>query len=662
MRQMIFLFLLAAAALAGETTAPPTTWGNTSVGAACFPVPDGVETLTVPNASFEDAKAGRVAGWTASGFKPVEGKAPAGERFIEAAAGGGFSLVLDTQPAKGGHAHLLSLWLRSASAYSATIYAMDAPSRFGRHQSRAVPSTEGQWRRVGFYFRVPAGATMIRLMIRAGKDAKHGAIAVDDVRLRTATAKEMAMAYDGWRAQWPQRDLAPRPYDGRYLALTLRKLEQGLSPQRPFLIWAIGSSYTNMLGMGEIPIEIIKRRFPNAPPIVYKKHVGASVPFRYLRGWASHIVVPEQPDLVLIYTIGQPHELGNLLAELRRGCTADIIVPTIHWRIRDIPKWGKSEDAADQDVSAIRDVCAKHGVELVENRREWADFLNAQGLKVEIDAEKNLLKDAVHQSEYGKLIINENIARHFARPRHVAYNPDERERRLGVVRCQSIRDGEEVKFSKEWTLDGNALVTSAKGATVTVRFVGRRIDVIGARSAAGGTAKVLVDGTPADEVDAFFMDFINVGPKNVRPERGLVTDRSPHGVFLGKSVVPQTWTITMLDDAGNYELAGSVTGPDGRGNNVDPFTSTSGQILVPPELWRLNRDRAGKAVNKKGDLFTWKVWRTGLGAIDFKGKPGERFRQPLIQSLPNAEHELQLIATGGELRVEAFDVFEPPEK
>ena len=63
------------------------------------------------------------------------------------------------------------------------------------------------------------------------------------------------------------------------MALTVRKLQNGISPERPFLVWAIGSSYTNMLGMGEIPIEIIRRRFPDAPRIVYKKHVGASVTF-----------------------------------------------------------------------------------------------------------------------------------------------------------------------------------------------------------------------------------------------------------------------------------------------------------------------------------------------------------------------------------------------
>jgi len=42
-----------------------------------------------------------------------------------------------------------------------------------------------------------------------------------------------------------------RPGDGQHLALTLAKLENGFDPPRPFLIWALGSSYCNMLGNGE---------------------------------------------------------------------------------------------------------------------------------------------------------------------------------------------------------------------------------------------------------------------------------------------------------------------------------------------------------------------------------------------------------------------------
>jgi hypothetical protein len=652
--------ILAAAVSAAAT---PEKMGWTAVGSTRFPVPEGTQTLAVPNGSFEEVTRGRPAPWHVGGFQVVADGAPEGERFLRAPAKAPCSLVITDLPMLGGKPHLLSLWLRSDTAFRAGILAQDAPSRFGRWTWRQAPSTAGEWRRVGFYVRIRAGTTRARFMLRVPKGQKHGPIAVDDVRLRTATEAEMAKAYAGWRAQYPTRDLAPRPTDGANLALTVRKLERGLSPDRPFLIWAIGSSYTNMLGMGEVIIETIQQRFPNAPDIVYKKHVGASVPFKYLRGWARHIVIPEHPDLVLIYTIGKPEELGKCLAELRRGCTADIIVPSIHWRMRDAKLWGKSEDALDQDVSALREVCAQYGVEFVESRREWAEHMRKHNLAIEVDAEHGLLKDAVHQSDYGALIINENIARHMARPRQFSYDPDDRERSIPIHTDPLPKA---VSLDGDWRLEPKECRVGTAGARLTVRFTGRRIDLIGRKQPDGGTRRVWIrvriDGQPADHVPAFFMSFIKPGKNNTRPKRGLVTDRAPHGVALGTNVVPQDWTITMTDNQGNYQLVGSRTGPDGTGNCTEPFTSPSGQITIPPELWRYAKDRQGNFVNKKGDTFSWRVYPTTGDVIHVKGKTGERFRLPLAQNLPNAEHTLQLTVENGAAAVERFDVFEPPLK
>ena len=69
-----------------------------------------------------------------------------------------------------------------------------------------------------------------------------------------------------------------QPSDGQHLALTLHKLQHGIQPPRPFVIWALGSSYCNMLGNGEAWKTEIPKRFPQAPPIEYRKMVGNSCP------------------------------------------------------------------------------------------------------------------------------------------------------------------------------------------------------------------------------------------------------------------------------------------------------------------------------------------------------------------------------------------------
>jgi hypothetical protein len=414
--------------------------------------------------------------------------------------------------------------------------------------------------------------------------------------------------------------------DGQHLALTMRKLEQGMD--RPFVIWALGSSYCNMLGNGEFWLQEIPKRFPKAPPIEYRKMVGNSCPWQYLTGWARHLVVPDQPDLVLIYTIGNPADLEKLIVELRSQTTADIIVPSIHWRERDADLWGKSENAADQDVAAVRELCRKYDVEFVESRKAWAEYLEANQLPI-----TSLLKDAVHQSEYGAQIINMNILAHLRSPAEFSYECESRERLVQPTRAD----------------DGS----------LQVNFTGTRIDVHGTKSSQGVTYAVLIDGKPVAETEAYLVSYILPGEKNSKKRFGtsptVPRDTAPHGIHLGEAIVPQSWTIVMTSDEGDFELTGSHTGRDGSGNAFKAFTSTSGQIIIEPELWR----RAER--NRIGDRFTFDVNRSVVAEVSFKGTDGEGFTVRLAQALKNDTHTLRLVPlSAGGSTVQSFEVFQPP--
>ncbi|MDF1824994.1 MAG: SGNH/GDSL hydrolase family protein [Verrucomicrobiales bacterium] len=417
------------------------------------------------------------------------------------------------------------------------------------------------------------------------------------------------------------------PKAGQHLALTMHKLKNGLEPDRPFLIWAIGSSYTNMLGSGEFWQEEIPKRFPNAPEIRYEKMVGNSCPWQYLRGWARHLLVPDQPDLVITYTLGKPEDLEKLIVEIQSQTTADIIVPSIHWRLRGQEMWGKSENSPDQDVEAVRAVCRKYGVEFVESRRDWATYLRENDLPIEA-----LLKDAVHQSDYGAWIVNSNIAAHFQPDSPFSYEPSSRERKI------QPQVGDEGGY--------------------TVRFTGNRIDLIGQQSPEGGRFEVFIDGRPAREIDAFLMSYVLPDPRNAKVGKGSnPRDQSPHGVTLRDEVIPQTWRIEMTSDRGDYRIEGSVTGPDGQGNAFEPFTSDSGQIEISPYLWR----RAER--NRAGDFFTFEVRRSVSDEVNFQGEDGESFVVRLAEVLPNTEHTLELRPVdGGSAQVDFFQVFEPALK
>jgi hypothetical protein len=130
-------------------------------------------------------------------------------------------------------------------------------------------------------------------------------------------------------------------------------------------------------------------------------------------------------------------------------------------------------------------------------------------------------------------------------------------------------------------------------------------------------------------------------------------------------VIPQSWTITMTSDTGDYRLEGAVTGPDGEGNVAEPFVSHSGQIAIDPKLWRHARTerRDGSVVygNGAGDAFTFDVYRCAVDTLDFHAEQSRLLCEPLVQGLANGPHTVEIVSNGdGEVSVEAFYVFQPP--
>jgi hypothetical protein len=112
----------------------------------------------------------------------------------------------------------------------------------------------------------------------------------------------------------------------------------------------------------------------------------------------------------------------------------------------------------------------------------------------------------------------------------------------------------------------------------------------------------------------------------------------------------------MTSDSGDCELTGSITGPDGRGNAFQPFTSASGQIHIEPDLWR----RAER--NRTGDRFTFEIKPAVVDEVTFNGTAPAPFVVRLAQMLPNTEHTLRLIPSRpGTADIKTLRAFQPPE-
>jgi hypothetical protein len=472
------------------------------------------------------------------------------------------------------------------------------------------------------------------------------------------------------RLKYPPYDVTPREGDGRNLALSVAKWEGRAGiPGEPFRVWAVGASWTGALSSRSAHLEAaIRERFPKAPPIEFKSRSGSGCPWNYARGWVSQFVLADSPDLILIYTHGDLPMLDAMLTDIRRHSTADIIIPSHHLMGHEDKEPQRWLDwfQAGHGFSVIEQekLCEKHGVEFVRNRHELGDYLTMLG-----KTPNALLADSAHQNEHGIVRTWDNIVRHVAKPREFRYAPESRERRLSVSPTTKT-ETESVELSSGWRVEDGLAQTAKKGERIKVRFTGNRIDLLARSLKNGGKVRVLIDGNPADAASVFFTTPIKNQPIKFPwnipgPGPG---DVGPHAVTLGKNIVPQTWTITLTSETGDYRLEGTRTGPDGEGNSTKPFTSQSGQIVIDPLLWRYNRDGEEGAYrygNRAGDKYTFEVYRSAVGEMTFappeNRAPGS-LHHPLVQNLSNSVHTLELETLGGEVAVEGFYIFQPPVK
>lgn len=515
---------------------------------------------------------------------------------------------------KGSTAYCYTLTVKSKTAIAGRVSFESGEVYYGKHVPIQMPNTLGEWKRISFYFRTAPGTREAMIRFVTASDGKT--CEAKEPHLRVATEGEFTEAWKRWRSQYPKRDLSPRPDDGKHLERFIGMLQSPLPGVDELLVYGIGSSYTNMLGNGERLVQWIQECFPNAPKIVYKKHVGSAVAYDFTRGWMRQLVLGEKPDLVILYSEGTGEDLEKLLKDFRSHSAADIIVASLH--LRERAKENTPATVYEEKWQEIRAAAEKYHCEWVDNRVEHAAYLTKHGNPLEW-----LLKDAVHQSDHGALVINENIMRHLA-PRNVP--------------------------ARELT------------ASLPEKVKAYRVDLYGKRSPKGKVSQVRINGKPADEIPAFVTTVIVPRAGNHKPARGSAADRSPHMIRFGdiEKVVPQTWTITMTSDTGDFKLVGSVTGADGGGNNGKEVTSASGQIVVSTELWRRRINPDGTHANLTGDVFTWEVKRSTLREVDFAGPDGEPFRVTLAYQLPKQDINLEVDPpAAGEGEIIGFDIIQP---
>ncbi len=406
-------------------------------------------------------------------------------------------------------------------------------------------------------------------------------------------------------------------------------------------------------------VKKLKTDFPNADLELENRAIGG-FGANGLIDTAESDLYPFYPDLVIFHVYGGTDDgapgkmctLEKLYRNLRSRTTAEMLTMTHHIVGKDDAGRDKWLGTHDNDSDVIRKLADKYGYEVADIRPDWKKQVEANEGKQMV-----FLSDGTHLSPKG----HELMAR-LVMP-HLKFNPSQATDWREMVKVYTA-DGKRGESDKnEIPANGEILTKPLK-----FQFDGNRVDLIAMRNKEGkpGTAKILIDGKAPSAISGVYAATRpSQAPKCWWP--------AVRRVELGTGVTPvaEDWILTFTKVNENasefeYDLKGSVTGPDGSGNNKEKFTSKSGRILIDPQWFTITSAFINfKEAPKVGFEVKWSVvakcndvWRPNP-SID----TAKEDRVTLAQGLTNGSHTLEVIPNGdGPIGVRAIVVYQPPVK
>lgn len=357
------------------------------------------------------------------------------------------------------------------------------------------------------------------------------------------------------------------------------------------------------------------RRFPSTR-FEFANHAIGGYQSPVLIRTAEHDLYPWYPDILFFHVYGDMDAYEDILRQVRERNTTKIVIWSSHFKAVDDPNVFDAED--DLRAEAIRKVADRIGARYIDLRAAWRKHLIDHAM-----SPADLLKDGViHLNQQGnKLyarIIGESLDPHLFRP---ARRPQE-----GDVRI--------VPFT-------STLVTRSDDGTIRLPFTGNRVVAVShGRNGAGGTFQIRLDGgDPASFPGCWAVS---------RPSKGPAGIWMPAINRVGRETLPlaESWTLTCLPDSApdgsriQFELAGSVTGPDGSGWSDRRFVSSSGRVVLEPRDWHIARAlKFRKATLPEDFTITWDAYPLFTPVYAAPSGPA---RTVLVQGCPAGEHVLTL--------------------
>ncbi len=391
----------------------------------------------------------------------------------------------------------------------------------------------------------------------------------------------------------------------------------------------------------------LKARYPTAEIVGENRAIGGFASTNLIRS-AECDLYPYYPDILFFHVYGPLKEYEEIIRRTRERTTAEIVLWTSHvegWNSEPASKVRETIEHPDERSRGILDIARRYGCLAVDLRRKWGEMLLETGI-----AKTNLLQDALHLNAKGPAFdfyarfLEEELLSRPGEDAVPASSGQVEEIPVGDPRVKKGADG-----SLTLTFDGNRVVAVSDGT-------------------GHGAARLTLDGrNPATYPELFY---------HTRPD--AIVSWMPTikrvGVASGVTPVAEKWTLTYLPGTQPfgeyipYSVVGSVTGPDGTGDNRHDFRSRSGRVTIDEfdfHTWQYGyfvKDEPNPLENPKRALPGQRItWETRVLFDDPHVARPAQTRTVLVQNCTNARHELRLKPEpGAALGIRAFIVHTPP--
>jgi len=355
--------------------------------------------------------------------------------------------------------------------------------------------------------------------------------------------------------------LLPRPSDasmGSNLQHSLRLLA-GLRCEgnRPVRVLFYGQSITEQ-GWWKTLTKYLEMSYPGTPLVIENRAIGGHASDRLVKT-AEADLYSFNPDLVIFHVYGSHKSYESIIRRVRERTTADVMIATDHivddeelteetdsktlrlWRWTRWASWlwgghNSLTWAAWTNYAFLPAISNEYGVELVDVRTSWKEYLKQNNLKAH-----ELLADSVHLNTQGEYLMAEILKRYLSPAR------------LKVRACAYDR-ARELLAGRDFSIENDHIL---------LRFEGNRAELV-LGHAANGPIEIRVDGhLPTEDRLGYSFTRASAYPTSTWPVLLQLH-------FGPTQPIAESWTAKIIEANDSlttfkFSVAGSVTGPDGLG-------------------------------------------------------------------------------------------------